>query len=668
MNARFVCLICLTCLLTGDVMAQQVVQQVANEPELLVRSFRLEWALPSELAEELAALSEDAVIVPQDRNRQLIIRAAAETLAELEELIHISDVEPQRQIGALELASDDSESMADATQRLWNTIEGINKRNEELAAKARRDAAASSATVSNTELEASVAKEFDLQLSVQLSELELLRNRLTLVETRIARRKSLRKQIIRKRVQNLLSDQSPSPKATTTVAQKPQAVADVTSRGPQPQVPTAGVYSGNELILASPDAYRQRIQHARVVLESLRSLPDRGRIETREFGTITIEERGKLAAAEFQAAVRECTTQIQLLKLELDQALSEVELAERRVAQFMRLIKAGYASTEELPTEEIKVKRARLRADKARALLDLYSDILSESKDSSDAGNGGRADAPSGTGASAPKKTPEELGKPAESQSREPAASSAESPDVNLSEYTRSGLTAGTVYLQRTRVGADKQSKLINAYGTIVHFRGRSYVVASDRMAADNVVLKDDTLTATSLRQNNSFPAQILAKDDDLKLCVLARVGNGGELSPNERSLQIPKQQPLIGSPIYSLKLPVRFQYSKPGPEIINGRMTAMFGIPGQESELIETNLTPQTLDGVPIVALLPNGDCHLAGIVTTALHDDDMAVAVPIKSLRQLLEKARLHDPYVFLTAEEQNSVVARTDLKLEE
>lgn len=658
-------------------------QQPPKSPEMQMRIFRLEHTAPSELAADLESLGFEAIIVPQDRNGQLIVRGDKASLDEMEELVRVCDVEAQRpdksnqQVhqNKIQNAVSDPTTPADSESRREIILE-LNNASSRLAEALRSELDATSAAgitaASKKKLTDAVTKEFDQRLSLQLTEVELLRNRLALIESRITRRRALRDTIISHRVNQLLSGEAG---ASNPVAQQPSGHPMPSIQSPMPSVQSpmlaADVASnpnsasrspdGVDLILVTPQDLHRRMQDAAHTMQTLKGSPMSKVVDSPKYGKITVEQKYKLAQADYAAAKREYEAQVELLQLELKQATVELEATKSDMARIQKLAENRLVSSQELSTAEIKLQRSQLRVDRTRTLLKLFSDILPDSPDKSHVSDMYGADAPDSGSQEAEEADEDSLAEP-------DSGNDSASADTGASHYTWMGLTAGTVYLTRSRPNTANQSTSVNAYGTIVHHRNRSYVITSDRIAADDVVLKSDTLTATSLRRRNTFPAQILAHDPSLGLCVVARIGNGGELSPNEQMLAFASEEPLIGSQIFSVKLPERFEPTGSVPELVSGRITAMFGVANHDSELIATDLAVTPRGCTPIVRQLANQDCRLVGIVATGIHDDEMVVAHQIEPLRRLLDNARLQDPHVDLTEDERRGVTFRTDLRLEE
>ena len=190
------------------------------------------------LAQMLERVIPDSVLGADPRTNSLIVRGPEDQLRLVESLLMKLDEAPSRPPTSSSTEATRPEHLADARtdfasaeaeiQSIVNSIAGEadKKRREQLRAR----------------LTGLVAEAFDLRQKLQRAEVGLLREKIGIVETRLAQRDTLRKEIIDRRVEELLGSgqaaesQRPTP-AKAVPARSPEDAAEKVSSVNKPPFP-----------------------------------------------------------------------------------------------------------------------------------------------------------------------------------------------------------------------------------------------------------------------------------------------------------------------------------------------------------------------------------------------------------------------------------------------
>ncbi len=172
----------------------------ASESTKRIVVFRLQHAQAGQLAELLQAVMTDGGVKADERTNSLLVFGTTEQIDALRGLIENLDIAPTSEaVSGKSIAHPNS---IEATRTDYATKQ---KEAASLARSLADETDEKTAKQLRTRLDRLVTEAFDLRQKLQRAELALLKERMQIVETRLQQRNVLRKEIIARRVENLLS-------------------------------------------------------------------------------------------------------------------------------------------------------------------------------------------------------------------------------------------------------------------------------------------------------------------------------------------------------------------------------------------------------------------------------------------------------------------------------
>jgi type II/III secretion system protein/uncharacterized protein DUF1573 len=183
-----------------DIVAAPSTAKIPAETTKRIIVFRLQHAQAGQLAELLQAVLTDGRVKADERTNSLVVFGTAEQIDALKGLIENLDIAATPQ--AASRKAETPPKSIEATRTDYAT------KQQEAASLARSLADETDEKTANelrTRLSRLVTEAFDLRQKLQRAELALLKERMQIVETRLLQRNVLRKEIIARRVENLLS-------------------------------------------------------------------------------------------------------------------------------------------------------------------------------------------------------------------------------------------------------------------------------------------------------------------------------------------------------------------------------------------------------------------------------------------------------------------------------
>ncbi len=185
--------------------------QPKEEAPQLIKVFALEWVSSDNAAEVLKQLLPAENIVSDPRTNAVIAHGETESLSKVEALLQILDREPtsrEEQITGQRLFDDmTSKEANDAVLRaLRDKYAATEQQSQSIAALVVNEPNEQATKQLRSQLSAIVSEAFGLRQDLQRAELKLLQERIRHIESQIEQRETLRSEIIRHRVDQLVND------------------------------------------------------------------------------------------------------------------------------------------------------------------------------------------------------------------------------------------------------------------------------------------------------------------------------------------------------------------------------------------------------------------------------------------------------------------------------
>lgn len=326
-----------------------------------IKIFRLVYADARQAGEIVAQLFPNIAVQPDPRTNSLIVRGAEDQLQIVEAILLRLDETPSKpQSPASEEAS--------RHDNLDTTRNDFTSKEAEARSLAQSIAAEKDSTKVKqlrVRLEGLVGEAFDLRQKLQRAELGLLQERIRIIETRLQQREVLRKEIIGRRVEELLAGK------TTGTIDTPVSGSGPRKESAHGTVPTlTGTLPS--LPLRTPEEFQKAAYAAQ---ELVRNTQERLEIAKRQGPQKYVSQlTEELPEAERRLALiqAEYAAQVRLLKLDVQSKETSLAAAKEELDRDNALAKANAISTSELSEAKLKHDQAVLQLEQVKTLLELY--------------------------------------------------------------------------------------------------------------------------------------------------------------------------------------------------------------------------------------------------------------------------------------------------------